>query len=1029
MRCKWHFRNSEPTENFSEIPSFRPKSTWTPPKGSASLEVFLGRVEDELFSIPSERNRNLNLSKEEWLAVKSLKEDKSIVIKPADKGSCVVVWDKQDYIMEAERQLSDESVYETISFNEKQLCTLTDTSNKLFQKLRGKGIIAEKELKYFTYEFNKAANLGKLYLLPKIHKRLQDVPGRPVISNCGTPTEKVSEFLDHHLQPVMKNGKSYIRDSADFMSKISDLGKIPEGSLLVTCDVVGLYPSIPHEDGLRLLEQRLNKRLDPKVPTTDLVKMAEFVLKNNVFEFGNKVLRQKSGTAIGTKFAPPYACIFMDEIENSFLNGEDQKPFMWLRYIDDIFMVWTHGREALEKFLDRLNNFHDTLKFTWEVSDCKVNFLDLVVSLEEGNLETDLYCKPTDCHQYLHYESCHPLHMKRSSVYSQALIKPADKGSCVVVWDKQDYIMEAERQLSDESVYETISFNEKQLCTLTDTSNKLFQKLRGKGIIAEKELKYFTYEFNKAANLGKLYLLPKIHKRLQDVPGRPVISNCGTPTEKVSEFLDHHLQPVMKNGKSYIRDSADFMSKISDLGKIPEGSLLVTCDVVGLYPSIPHEDGLRLLEQRLNKRLDPKVPTTDLVKMAEFVLKNNVFEFGNKVLRQKSGTAIGTKFAPPYACIFMDEIENSFLNGEDQKPFMWLRYIDDIFMVWTHGREALEKFLDRLNNFHDTLKFTWEVSDCKVNFLDLVVSLEEGNLETDLYCKPTDCHQYLHYESCHPLHMKRSSVYSQALRIKRICSKRSDCQKHLKALGGWFMDRGYPKSVVDTQIERVSRLTREEVLITKERDISTAVPFVVDYHPSLARFGATLRRLYEKLDTETKGVFPDCPFLAFRSPRNLRSHLVRAKIVSEDRREVGSKMCHSVKCETCLNIVNTTRFSSKHGEEEFLINHRLDCNSKNVVYLLSCKVCGIQYVGQTGPRFRFRWNNYKSCQRRAKNGQKCPQISFHKHFLQSDHNGLEADCEIRLIDKTNPHSPTTRESFWIETLNTLHPQGLNRNDE
>ena len=64
----------------------------------------------------------------------------------------------------------------------------------------------EKELKYFSYDFKKTTYLGKLYLLPKIHKRLQNVPERPVISNCGTPTEKASEFLDFHLKPLMQTG-------------------------------------------------------------------------------------------------------------------------------------------------------------------------------------------------------------------------------------------------------------------------------------------------------------------------------------------------------------------------------------------------------------------------------------------------------------------------------------------------------------------------------------------------------------------------------------------------------------------------------------------------------------------------------------------------------------------------------------------------------------------------------------------------------------------------------------------------------
>ena len=80
---------------------------------------------------------------------------------------------------------------------------LAEISNKLFRNLKNKGGITEKELD-FTIDFKKATNLGKLYLLPKIHKRLFEVPGRPVISNCDTPIEKVSEFLDSKLQSVMQ---------------------------------------------------------------------------------------------------------------------------------------------------------------------------------------------------------------------------------------------------------------------------------------------------------------------------------------------------------------------------------------------------------------------------------------------------------------------------------------------------------------------------------------------------------------------------------------------------------------------------------------------------------------------------------------------------------------------------------------------------------------------------------------------------------------------------------------------------------
>ena len=181
--------------------------------------------------------------------------------------------------------------------------------------------------------------MGKLYLLPKIHKHFPNVPGRPVISNCGTPTERTSEFLDHHLKPVMQNGKSYIRDSSDFISKIKDLNNIPQGALLVTADVVGLYPSIPRDLGLKLLREVLEKRKLKPVSTDDLVRMAEFVLQNNYFEFNGEIKHQILGTAIGTKFAPPYACIFMDQVETQFLKTQQCKPLVWLRYIDDIFFI------------------------------------------------------------------------------------------------------------------------------------------------------------------------------------------------------------------------------------------------------------------------------------------------------------------------------------------------------------------------------------------------------------------------------------------------------------------------------------------------------------------------------------------------------------------------------------------------------------------------------------------------------------------------------------------------------------------
>ena len=102
--------------------------------------------------------------------MRSLADDRSIVIKKADEGSSVVVWDRCDYIAEAEKQLKDQNVYKDVDFTEKILQDLAESSNKMLRSLKTKGKIDEKQLKYFTYEYKKTCNLGKLYLLPKIHK-------------------------------------------------------------------------------------------------------------------------------------------------------------------------------------------------------------------------------------------------------------------------------------------------------------------------------------------------------------------------------------------------------------------------------------------------------------------------------------------------------------------------------------------------------------------------------------------------------------------------------------------------------------------------------------------------------------------------------------------------------------------------------------------------------------------------------------------------------------------------------------------
>ena len=543
--------------------------------------------------------------------------------------------------------------------------------------------------------------------------------------------------------------------------------------------------------------------------------------------------------------------------------------------------------------------------------------------------------------------------------------------------------------------------------------------------------------------LGRFYLLPKIQKRFYRVPGRPIISNSGYFTENISAFVDHHLQPLATTVKSYIKDTNDFLRKIKGFQNITEDTILCSIDVVGLYPNIPHDEGLKALEKKLNERQNPKIPTETLVKMADLVLKNNVFLHNGKTYRQKRGTAMGTKKAPPYAIIFMGDFEENALNGYNLKPSAWLRYIDDIFLLWEHGEEELIKFIDYLNAIHPTIKFTFSYSRTSIDFLDVRVSKDGTGLKTDLFIKPTDTHQYLHHKSCHPYHTKRGIPYGQALRYRRIISDDLQLGLESEKLVGYLIDRGFPENMVREQVNRAILQNRDTLLDSERppRDVTSRPICVLTYHPA---YGKKVFDIFKELhpmltsDAEHARVFSELPLVAYRRPKNLCDSLVRAMLPNNSG-SPGCDGCHGDKrCQCCDIIVKSDSFTSTSTGRRFEIRAKeLNCNSRGVVYLLECKTCGIQNVGSTWPVFRFRANNYRKDQKnyvKRKNGDtlgrgpKVPQAALHAHFAQDNHNGF-ADFSFKLIDHAQSEEDLRqREAFWQYRLATFVPQGLNIRD-
>ena len=136
------------------------------------------------------------------------------------------------------------------------------------------------------------------------------MPGRPVVSACGSATERISEIVDFFLQSYLPTIPSFMKNTDDFIRRIRNIIDLPSDVLLETFDVLSLYPSIPHDFGLCALYDILFDRSLPTIVVNGIHNMTVLVLKKNAFEFNvSECFLQTSGTAIGTKMAPAYARI------------------------------------------------------------------------------------------------------------------------------------------------------------------------------------------------------------------------------------------------------------------------------------------------------------------------------------------------------------------------------------------------------------------------------------------------------------------------------------------------------------------------------------------------------------------------------------------------------------------------------------------------------------------------------------------------------------------------------------------------
>jgi len=222
---------------------------------------------------------------------------------------------------------------------------------------------------------------GIMYGLPKIHKN--GAPIRPIISACGTYNYKLAKYLDKILKPLITNNNYIIKDTFDFVNRVSKLTN-NNNQHMVSFDVESLFTNIPTTETINII-------LDRAFPNSETLKfegMKRETLKKLLiictqeshFQFNGRCYEQIDGVAMGSPLGPLFANIFMDHFEQKHMEALTNLGVTnWMRYVDDVFAT-IKDESCATKILEFLNTQHQNIRFTIELElNNKIPFLDTKV--------------------------------------------------------------------------------------------------------------------------------------------------------------------------------------------------------------------------------------------------------------------------------------------------------------------------------------------------------------------------------------------------------------------------------------------------------------------------------------------------------------------------------------------------------------------------------------------------------------------------------------------------------------------------
>ncbi len=397
------------------------------------------------------------------------------------------------------------------------------------------------------------------------------------------------------------------------------------------------------------------------------------------------------------------------------------------------------------------------------------------------------------------------------------VIRQSDKNAGLVLMNRNEYETEINRQLTDINTY-------------TPSSQAHFDYAISK---FQDDVKYFSklqfsnFKINlrnvlpNTSKPAQFYILPKMHKKFDSFPlGRPICSNVHTVNRGIAIILDSILKPLTVHIPNLLIDTPYLLTLLSNVS-LDKGKkyCLVAADIQSMYQELPinvcKQNCVKFYNKFKNETQFPfDITECQLKKLLDFSLDFSYIEFKGEFFLQNRGIQMGNNSSVSIANLTAAvELENLW---RDQMCFN-RRFIDDIFLIVDITNMQIEMSEWLQNAFqHPFLKFTFEISVKSVNFLDLTITIGEDNsIVTTLFSKPMSKHEYLFYDSNHPVHMLNSLPFSCGIRVIRTCSNELDRKVNLEKMFQKFIRRNYPLSLLNNTKEKLLKLDRSQLIQPK----------------------------------------------------------------------------------------------------------------------------------------------------------------------------------------------------------------------